>query len=132
MTAPQETDLPAQVEQVGHKIIGCAIEVHRYLGPGFKEPIYSEALCLELDAARLSFEREKLVKVRYRNWEIGPQRIDLVVENQVIVELKAVRRLKEVHRRQLVSYLKTMRLHLGLLMNFNVSVLRTGLRRVIL
>ena len=132
MTILRDSSLPEKVEQVGHKIIGCAIEVHRRLGPGFKERIYSEALCLEMDATGLSFEREKAIIVRYRQWEIHGQRLDLVVAGLVIVEIMAVPRLKELHRRQVVSYLKATHLQLGLLLNFNVSVLRSGIRRVIL
>jgi GxxExxY protein len=128
----RNTGLAEEIEQVGHKVIGCAIEVHRHLGPGFKESIYADALCLEMDSAGLPFDREKQVVVQYRQWEIGPQRIDLIVAGLVIVELKVVRRLKELHRRQLVSYLKATNLQLGLILNFNVSILRTGIRRVIL
>lgn len=128
----RNTGLAEEIEQVGHKVIGCAIEVHRHLGPGFKELIYADALCLEMDSVGLPFEREKQVVVQYRQWEIGPQRIDLIVAGLVIVELKVVRRLKELHRRQLVSYLKATNLQLGLILNFNVSILRTGIRRVIL
>jgi GxxExxY protein len=132
MSVLGQTSLPSEVEEVGHKVIGCAIEVHRRLGPGFKERIYSEALCLEMDSTGLSFEREKPIVVRYRHWEIRGHRLDLVVGGLVIVELKTVRRLKDLHRRQVVSYLKATHLQLGLLLNFNVSVLRSGIRRVIL
>lgn len=124
--------LPADVEEIARKVIGCALAVHRALGPGFKEPIYSEALCLEMNAAGISFEREKALVVRYRHWQVPGHRLDLLLEGKVIVELKAVRQLKEIHRRQVVSYLKASNLRLGLLFNFNVSLLKHGIRRVVL
>jgi GxxExxY protein len=127
-----DSRVPAGTEDVAHRVIGCAIQVHRVLGPGFKESIYVEALCLEMDTAGLSFEREKSVVVPYRGWEIPGQRVDLIVAEKVIIELKAIRKLKELHRRQLVSYLKACNLRLGLLLNFNVSVLRNGIKRVVL
>ncbi len=132
MTPQLYVPVPADVEEVARRVIGCGIKVHRILGPGFKERIYQEAMCLEMNADKLSFEREKEVTVRYRNWEIPGHRLDLVVEGKIVLELKAVRRLKEIHRRQVVSYLKASNLRLGILMNFNTNLLRDGTRRVIL
>jgi len=109
----------------------CAFAVHRELGPGFRERIYDEAFCLELNERGIPFEREKKINVRYKRWVIPGQRIDLVVEGIVVVELKAVSKLLEVHGRQVRSYLKTMELHAGLLVNFNVALLKNGLRRVV-
>ena len=123
--------IPTDVEEIARRVIGCGIRVHRILGPGFKERIYKEALCLEMNAEGLRFEREKPVLVQYRDWAIPGHRLDLVVEEKVVVELKAVRRLKEIHRRQVVSYLKASHLRLGLLMNFNTNLFRDGTQRVV-
>lgn len=124
--------IPKETEEVGHRVIGCGITVHRILGPGYKEPIYERAYCLELDEAGLKFECEKRILVPYKSWEIPGHRVDLIVEGCVIVELKAVPRLAEVHRLQVLSYLKATGLRLGFVMNFNVEVLRHGTKRVVL
>lgn len=123
--------LPAETEEIAHKVIGCAVEVHRHLGPGYLESIYERAMQLELDAQGLAYEAEKAIYVKYRGLEIPGQRVDLVVGGCVVVELKTVRRLKNVHRAQVMSYLKTMDLRLGLIINFHTPLLRNGIRRVI-
>jgi GxxExxY protein len=112
--------------------IGCAIAVHRTLGPGFLESIYRKAMCVELELRNLAYEQEFPVRVKYRDVEITGQRIDLIIEGLIIVELNAVTRLDEVHRAQLISYLRTTGLRGGLLVNFRVPVLRSGLRRIVL
>src|SRR5687768_2219969 len=99
--------IPPSVELIATLIIGAAIEVHRALGPGFLERIYQEALCLELHARGLRFEREKAVAVHYRGIAIPGQRLDLVVEGCVIVELKASSKLDTVHDAKVISYLRT-------------------------
>jgi len=125
--------IPADVEWVGRRVIGAAIAVHRALGPGYKEAIYVEALCLELDARGLKFEREKPISVRYKDHEIPGQRLDLVVEGILIVECKVAEAIGSVHTRQVTSYLKTTGLRLGFIFNFNVDVLMpTGFKRVAL
>jgi GxxExxY protein len=122
-----------ETEEIGRRIIGCGITVHRILGPGFKEQIYERAFCLELDSLGIAFECEKKVSVRYKNWEIPGHKIDLLVEGRVIVELKSVSKLKQVHKRQVVSYLRAMNLRLGILINFNVDILKDGgIKRVVL
>jgi iron complex transport system substrate-binding protein len=105
--------------------------VHRRLGPGFKEKIYHRVFCLELELRRLHFEREKRIEVRYKQWTIPGQTVDLIVEGIVLVEIKTVPRLRPIHRKQVLSYLKTMDLRIGLLMNFSAEVLKQGLRRVV-
>ena len=109
----------------------CAFDVHRRLGPGFREKIYHEALCLELDVSGLRFEREKAIEVAYRDWRIPGQRLDLLVEAKVVVEVKAVPRLRSLHHSQVFSYLRTMELRIGLLLNFNCRLLKEGCKRVI-
>jgi GxxExxY protein len=126
-----ESPSSPEVEHIVRQIIGCAIEVHRELGPGFLENIYRCAMRLELEAARLPFECEKAVNVRYRDWEIPGQRLDLVVGGAVVVELKAVRELERIHEAQVMSYLKATGLRVGLLINFNRTTLREGLRRLV-
>ena len=111
--------------------IGCGIEIHRVLGPGFKEPIYDRAFCLELETRGISFESQKQICVQYKKWSIPGQRLDLVVGGLVIVEIKAVTKLKQIHKRQLVSYLRTTGLRVGLLMNFNSLRLVDGIVRVV-
>jgi GxxExxY protein len=105
-------------EGLSRKIIGAAIEVHTALGPGFLENIYEEALKLELSEHKLNFETQKEIQIEYLGVAIGIHRLDLVVENQIIVELKAVKEFTDVHYAQLRSYLKATGLKVGLLLNF--------------
>jgi GxxExxY protein len=123
--------IPGETERIAYKAIGCAIDVHRVLGPGFKEPIYVQAFCLELHDSGLRFEREKNVLVPYKQWWIPGHRIDLIVEETILIELKAVPKIRRLHTRQVVSYLKATNLRLGLLINFNVQILKNGIRRVV-
>lgn len=123
--------LPTEAEAVVRRVMDCAFTVHRSLGPGFREKIYVRALCLELDAQKLTFESEKSVLVRYKQWQIPGQTVDLLVESSVLVEAKVVPRLRPMHRLQVLSYLKTLDLRIGLLINFNVPVLKDGFKRVI-
>jgi len=106
--------------------------VHRQLGPGFLESIYSKALCIELDARGLPFEREKPIEVVYRGVPIRGQRIDLIIGGQVVVEVKAVAAIEPIHVAQVVSYLRTTGLRIGLLINFHERLLKDGIRRVVL
>jgi GxxExxY protein len=126
------SDLPFETEQAAERIIGCAIEVHRQLGPGFLEGIYHDALSIELEIAGLQFQREVPIILKYRNRPLRPHRLDLVVEGRVIVELKAVEHVDRIHRAQLMSYLRASGIRLGLLMNFNVEILKSSIRRVIM
>ena len=119
------------VDELARGVIGAAIEVHRHLGPGFLESIYEEALCLELMRAGLAVERQKEIGVIYKDQVIGKHRLDLLVGGRLVVELKTVAELAGIHKAQVISYLKTMRLSLGLLVNFNVSVLKDGVQRVV-
>jgi GxxExxY protein len=92
--------IPQEVEDIGHRVIGVGITVHRILGPGFKERIYQRAFCLELEEQGLSYEREKRLLVSYKRWQIEGHVVDLIVGGVVIVELKVLERLAEVHRLQ--------------------------------
>ena len=117
---------------ITERIIGCAIEVHRALGPGLLEHTYEEAMCLEMDRRRLKYSRQAMYPVKYKGDEIGQHRIDLIVENAVVVELKSVERLDPVFMAQVLTYLRCTGLRIGLLINFNGRLLRTGIRRFIL
>jgi GxxExxY protein len=113
------------------RIIGLAIEVHRVLGPGLLESNYEECLCWELREARLAFMRQFRVPIVYKGVDLGnPYRVDIVVENRLIVEVKAIDRFAPVHEAQVLTYLKHTGLPVGLLFNFNTPVLREGMRRL--
>jgi GxxExxY protein len=119
-------------EAITHKSIGCGITVHQELGRGFRERIYHEAYRLELASRGISFESEKRILVKYKEWSIPGQKIDLIVEGLVLVELKTVPKLRSFHRDQVISYLRTTGLRVGLLMNFHAGRLKDGLQRIIL
>ena len=108
------------------------MRVHCALGPGLLESIYAQALCIELQMTGIPFERETCVPISYRGYFLCDHRLDLVVSDQLVPELKAVERLAPVHHAQLLSYLRASKIRVGLLMNFNVPVLQDGLKRVVL
>jgi GxxExxY protein len=124
--------LASEVERIVHRTIGCALDVHRSLGPGFLESIYHKALRVELDHQRLKYENERLVPIAHRGTFLQSHRIDLIVEDCLIVEVKAVERLERVHTSQVVSYLRATNLRVGLLVNFNADWLKGSLRRIVL
>lgn len=114
------------------QIIGAAIQVHRELGPGLLESTYETCLCHELSLNNLKIERQKAIPIFYRGIQLDAgYRLDLVVENQVIVEIKAVSELLPIHEAQLLSYLKQIGGGRGLLINFNVKLLKHGLQRLV-
>jgi GxxExxY protein len=106
------------------KILGCAITVHKALGPGLLEKFYEEALCIELAREKLSFERQVAIALKYCGRLIGYHRIDLVVDKTVIVELKAIKKLEDIHYAVTLSYLKASRIPVALLLNFNSVTLQ--------
>ena len=114
------------------KIIGCAIEVHRQLGPGLLESIYEKALCIEFSFVGLKFENQKSIVVQYKNKRIGEFRIDILVEKSIVLELKSVERFDPVFEAQLLSYMKLGNYKIGLLINFNSHLLKDGIKRLIL
>lgn len=120
-----------ELNRLSQQVIGAAIEVHRHLGPGLLESMYEGALCVELSLRDIPFERQSTVELVYKGHRVGQGRLDLLIDGQLIVELKAVEALNEVHRAQVISYLKTTGRTLGLLINFNVPVLRSGIKRII-
>ena len=117
-------------EQATAEIVGAAIEVHRALGPGLLESVYEECLAVELKLRGLLFTRQQSVPLRYKGQAIGTDlRIDLIVDDRVVVELKAVEKLLPIHEAQILTYLRLTQKEIGLLINFNVPLLKDGVRR---
>ncbi|HJQ70680.1 MAG TPA: GxxExxY protein [Blastocatellia bacterium] len=114
------------------RIIGCAIEVHRQLGPGLLEGTYESALCIELESAQLKYKRQVIFPVIYKGKEIGEYRLDLLVEDAVVVEIKSVSRADPVFDAQVLTYLRVTGKKVGLLINFNARLLKAGIKRFVL
>ena len=113
------------------RVAKAAIEVHKTLGPGYAEKTYESALCIELGLRRIRFERQKIVQVWYKGECIGTGKIDVFIENQLVVELKAVAQLLPVHTGQVISYLKVTKTHIGILINFKAETLKGNFKRII-
>lgn len=112
------------------RIIGCAIEVHRFMGPGLLESVYEDCLAMELNLKGLQYERQRPVQLEYKGRRLGVDlRIDLLVEDRVVVELKSVEKVLPVHEAQVITYLRLTAKPFGLLINFNVPLLKDGIRR---
>ena len=118
------------MNQLTESIIGAAIEVHRALGPGFLEATYGKALAIELRHRGIQFEQESPVSLNYRGESVGEGRLDFLVEGKLILELKAVDQLHPIHTAQAIAYLKATGHKLALLINFNVPVLKDGIKRI--
>ena len=110
-------------EEITHKIIGCAMKVHNTIGNGFQEVIYQRALAIEMKQQGLSFSREHVMDIYYKDNHVGRRRVDFFVENQVMVELKAVIKLEDVHLAQAMNYCQAYNLPIGLLINFGARSL---------
>ena len=118
------------MNQLSSKIIGAAIEVHKTLGPGLLESAYEECLCHELSIQGLLFEKQKPLSVDYKGKKLDcGYRMDIVVEKEVIIELKSCEKIEPIHKAQLLTYLKLSGLNLGLILNFNVPLMRDGIVR---
>ncbi|HEX5736188.1 MAG TPA: GxxExxY protein [Blastocatellia bacterium] len=120
------------VNKLTERIIGCAIEVHRQLGPGLLEGTYEAALCIELESALLNYKRQVIFPVIYKGKEIGEYRLDLLVEDKVVVEIKSVERTDPIFDAQVLTYLRVTGKRVGLLINFNSRLLKAGIKRFIL
>ena len=119
------------INKLSSKIIGAAIEVHKILGPGLLESTYEECLCYELGVRNLKYERQKPLPIIYKNRTLESiYRLDVVVEDAIILELKSCEKVEPIHKAQLLTYLKLSGLHLGLILNFNVPILRDGITRM--
>jgi len=125
-----DTDMQ-QVNRTTEKIIGCAIEVHRILRTGLYEAVYRTALATEFDAAHLRHAREVRVPAVYKGRQIGNYRIDFVVEDLVVVEVKSVEQLHSIFETQVVTYLRVAKKRVGLLINFNSRLLKDGVKRLV-
>jgi GxxExxY protein len=123
----------SRLNELSSKIIGAALEVHKELGPGLLESVYEACLCHELSKQNVSFDSQVDLPIIYKG-EITNKtyRVDILVENCVIVELKAVDTISPIHEAQLLTYMKLLNINLGLLINFNVDILKNGIRRKIL
>ena len=125
--------VPRELDELAERTIGMCLKVHSALGPGMSENVYIRACQVEFEANGVSYDSEKSVPIRYQNKLICTQRIDLLIEGQLIVEAKSVERISRVHVAQAVSYLRATGLRLALVINFNVESLRLeGIRRVVL
>ena len=121
-----------ELNEISDKIIGCALEVHRNLGPGLLEKVYEDAMRIEFGMAGLAYEFQKEIPVHYIGRVIGRQRLDILVEDQVVVELKAAKELEPLFSAQLLGYLRLGGYPLGLLINFNTKLLKQGIKRLII
>ncbi|MHC5038390.1 MAG: GxxExxY protein [Planctomycetota bacterium] len=126
-----DSPLPEDLEDLIQKVIGAAIEVLKNLGPGFLESVYERALCHELEIQNIRFERQKEISIEYKGLEIAGHRIDILIGERLILELKAVEEIAPIHEAQLLSYLKSTELRAGLIINFNVRKLKDGIRRMV-
>jgi GxxExxY protein len=125
-------DTIMDINKLSSKIIGAAIEVHKTLGPGLLESTYEECLCCELSLRGINFKRQEPLFVEYKGIHLDcSYRLDVVVEDLIIVELKAIVEIEPIHKAQLLTYLKLSGLQLGLLLNFNVLLMREGIVRVV-
>src|SRR5262249_32018932 len=117
----------SELDSLANAVIGAAIEVHRHLGPGYLEKVYEEALAVEFAMRQIPFERQKQMYVSYKGSRVGEDFLDFLVNGELVVELKAVESIAPIHKAQVISYLKATNLHLGLLLNFNVPILKDGI-----
>ena len=120
------------INELTKAIIGCAIEAHRQLGPGLLESTYEAALCVELEEAGFAYRRQPVYPVVYKDRTIGEYRLDLIVEDSVVVEIKSVERHDPVFEAQVLTYLRITGKKIGLLINFNSRLLKDGIKRFIL
>jgi len=132
-TAEAQRSQRMRVNELTQEIIGAAIEVHRSIGPGLLESIYEECLCKELSLRHIPFERQRPLPIEYKGLKLESEyRLDLLVANIIVVEVKAVETLLPIHEAQLLTYLELGEWRVGLLINFNVPVLKQGIRRLVL
>lgn len=131
MNGPQ-SHRATEINALTSRIIGCAIEVHRVLGPGLLEAIYETALTIEFDDVGIAYERQLAIPTYYKGRPLGHYRVDLTVENLVLVEVKAVTQLSPLFEAQLLTHLRLTGKRVGLLINFNSSLLKDGVKRLVL
>ena len=125
-------DTKEKSNTLSREIIGAAIEVHKALGPGLLESAYEECLCQELKMRNIPFERQVDLPIEYKGIKLSAgYRMDIVVENLLVLELKSVEKLLPIHQAQLITYLRLSNIWLGLLINFNVPILKQGIKRLV-
>jgi GxxExxY protein len=113
-----------KLEELTHKIIGCAMEVHKELGNGFQEVVYQRALSIELNLNNIEHQREMEMPLQYKSFPIGTRRVDFFIENEIMLELKAISNLEDVHLAQAMNYLEAYHMEIGLLINFGAKSLQ--------
>jgi len=129
---PQTQEPLPEVDRLARAVIDAAVEVHRTLGPGYLESVYEEACAIEFSLRKIPFERQRPIFVEYKEHPVGEGRVDMIVDGMLLVELKAVEALAPIHKAQVISYLKATGFTLGLLINFNVALLKQGIQRIVL
>ena len=121
-----------ELNRISNVVIGCAIEVHRILGPGLLESAYQQCLAWELRQAPLEVTEQVGIPLQYKSLVIpNSYRLDMLVESELVLELKSVERIEPIHMAQMLTYLKANRFRLGLLLNFNVDIMRKGIKRIV-
>ena len=121
-----------ELNRISNVVIGCAIEVHRILGPGLLESAYQQCLAWELRQAQLAVTEQVGIPLQYKSLVIpNSYRLDMLVESELVLELKSVERIEPIHMAQMLTYLKANRFRLGLLLNFNVDIMRKGIKRIV-
>lgn len=129
----QYNDISETTDELSAQVVHAMLEVHKALGPGYLEKIYEDCLFCELQEAGLKVERQKPLKINYKNFDIPTiYYLDLVVEDSIIIELKCVEKLLPIHQSQIMSYMKMADIELGFLMNYNSTLMKEGLKRVVL
>ena len=122
-----------EFDELSNRVIGCALEVHRQLGPGLLESSYEQCLAYELSCAKLPFQLQVELPIQYKTVRLDcAYRIDVLVDGKLIVEIKSVDQLAAIHQAQLLTYMKLARIPIGLLINFNVPLLKHGIKRLVL
>jgi GxxExxY protein len=122
-----------EFDNLSNRVIGCSIEVHRLLGPGLLESTYEQCLARELDLKGIAYKLQHALPVDYKGTRLDcGYRVDIMVEDQLILELKSIEEIRDIHKAQLLTYMKLAGVKIGLLINFNVKVLRSGIKRFVL
>lgn len=132
MKTTEYTEKKYPCKDITERIIGAAMEVHTALEPGLLESIYEEALAHEFNLRKIKYEHQRQISLKYKDISVGNHRIDFLVEDNVIVELKSIEILQSIHEAQILTYLKAASKQVGLLINFNVTQLKDGIKRFIL
>jgi GxxExxY protein len=131
LASAQLVQPPEEINELAHRVIGIAIAMHRELGPALPEEAYKRALAIEFDARGIKYAREYPVEVSYRGFVIAKVKLDFLIEAKLVLEAKSVDLLTQIDRKQVVRYLELTKLPLGLLINFNILILKEGIRRIV-